>query len=82
MEWVIYFVKRNFLWKFIGLILIVIQKVFGLVKLDPSIYILIKFRLIDFNILFVNFGIILVCISLVIPHLLFRISPSKVIRIQ
>ena len=78
--------KGIFYGNFIGLILIVIQKAFGLVKLDPSIYILDKVPvIIDFkNILFVNFGIILVCmLSLVIPSLIIsRISPSKVIRIQ
>ena len=78
--------KGIFYGNFIGLILIVIQKDFGLVKLDPSIYILDKVPvIIDFkNILFVNFGIILVCmLSLVIPSLIIsRISPSKVIRIQ
>ena len=78
--------KGVFFGNLIGLLLIFIQKFFGLIKLDPSIYILDKVPvIIDFkNILFVNFGIIFVCmISLVIPSLIiFRISPSKVIRIQ
>ena len=85
-EWIIYFVKRDFYGNLIGLVLIIIQKAFGLVKLDSSIYILDKVPvIIDFEIiLFVNFGIILVCmLSLVIPSLIIsRISPSKVIRIQ
>ena len=78
--------KGIFYGNLIGLVLIIIQKAFGLVKLDPSIYILDKVPvIIDFEIiLFVNFGIILVCmLSLVIPSLIIsRISPSKVIRIQ
>ena len=78
--------KGVFFGNLIGLLLIVIQKVYGLVKLDPSIYILDKVPvIIDFkNILLVNFGIIFVCmISLFIPSLIIsRISPSKVIRIQ
>ena len=78
--------KGVFFGNLIGLLLIFIQKSFGLIKLDSSIYILDKVPvIIDFkNILFVNFGIIFVCmISLVIPSLIIsRISPSKVIRIQ
>ena len=78
--------KGIFYGNLIGLVLIIIQKAFGLVKLDSSIYILDKVPvIIDFEIiLFVNFGIILVCmLSLVIPSLIIsRISPSKVIRIQ
>ena len=78
--------KGDFFGNLIGLLLILIQKSFGLIKLDPSIYILDKVPvIIDFkNILLVNFGIIFVCmISLVIPSLIIsRISPSKVIRIQ
>ena len=78
--------KGVFFGNLIGLLLIFIQKSFGLIKLDSSIYILDKVPVIvDFkNILFVNFGIIFVCmISLVIPSLIIsRISPSKVIRIQ
>ena len=78
--------KGVFFGNLIGLLLILIQKSFGLIKLDPSIYILDKVPvIIDFkNILLVNFGIIFVCmISLVIPSLIIsRISPSKVIRIQ
>ncbi len=78
--------KGVFFGNLIGLSLIFIQKSFGLINLDPSIYILDKVPvIIDFkNILLVNFGIIFVCmISLIIPSLIIsKISPSKVIRIQ
>ena len=70
----------------IGLIIILAQDRFGIVKLDPSIYyvsdvpIFISFKII----LLLNFGVLFFCmISLWIPSLIIsKVSPSNVMRLN
>ena len=92
-------IKKIFLWSglliilkgllignFFGLLFFIIQKKYGLIKLDPETYfvevapVILSFR----EILYTNFLFVVVCVFLLwIPlNIILRITPSKILRFK
>lgn len=82
-----YLIGRGLLWgNIIGVGLLIIQKYFGIIKLNPESY-YVNEAPVDINLLFIltlNIGTVLVCsVVLLIPsYLITKISPSKSIRFE